>query len=1250
MNQEIVRPALGQIAPVGALYDARTDTFLSQGLVKGSLSPSAVGRQNEPTRVTNYGFQDGLNDKFNKLKIPPSLGASIVSGLTAIDGFDNFINNTGADAPDFQASVYHTLTTVQDKLELSSADLKKCMSFSTLDTKDATHFLVEVQYGVQTIITLNRWLRHGEDQESVQTQFQSTAEEFARCVENEQLYAGASEENSFEQFIAYGTNLRATELVLKDLREAQEFLSLLPGQIRCSQGGCGTPIMYRLIPVKMLQYVGLAQISGDEITSSFSPENLKKSFSLFEQFRSRCKSLYSQKKLLQHHSLFVDPESLRDFERMIIDIVSTEQQMRTKLASLLKGVRQGVSGPDALENMLQDFAAETLPSNTTAALTDADLAKLTFLEQATSLGAHYFGYGGPDVSQALRHCGKQIAYVLFLNAAAMRDQETWHANRDIFLRKLEDNHGNALIAVVDCDATKQELPKARITEYENGEEAIDDLLEDQHYQSQYCFAARSSKGFLETGDIQMPLNRRFVKIACPARTCKAEGVCEWRCHDCDAPLEYGFSDQYIYCECGRALYDAFVFKCNKERHGKDFVQYEKSELLACLNSLDQSNYLNILILGETGVGKSTFINAFVNYLYFDSLDHALSRDELNFIIPCSFSTQTMDTTNPGNPIIEHKIKVGTSADEHDGSTGESATQKTQVYPLTVGSWTYRLIDTPGIGDTRGPELDKQNMADILATLSGYDYLHGIIILLKSNASRLTIHFAWCIKELLTHLHRDATRNVVFGFTNTRISNYMPGDTHGTLKKLLTDRPDIGLTLSGNSVYCFDSESFRYLAAAKNNVQMENKKEFDSSWDRSSATAHRMIEYFKTKEPHSVSSTTSLNGTRSLIKQLTEPMAYASNLIRTNIDLAADDIKQFQDASLTRDQLRTRLHPEKTLLKLVPLDKPKTVCGEKECVEYKDDGTGTDTLITDYPHPCHPVCHLKRVAPDVKGDPELLNCWAFQGNENCSQCGHSFRLHLHFYFDPEEYTTTVLDHGIEKQLKDHASDLELKQSAIDNRKRLIKEYQQEHETIQMAAAKFGVFMKENSILPYNDATVAYLDMLIEAEQAKVDVGGGQKNQDRLKIYQRDKQTHLELVKILEDSMKQKGVKRAVTQPEVVQTIKQLYSLKHFGDQIEKLQTNLTTINASSNRENPHRVKTRGPARRGGMATVRVSNNPFRMPLGTSYAAQARSQNVLAKRNSLIAPGLASGTMRTGQSVVAAKKASSGGWGLSSLWSK
>ena len=222
------------------------------------------------------------------------------------------------------------------------------------------------------------------------------------------------------------------------------------------------------------------------------------------------------------------------------------------------------------------------------------------------------------------------------------------------------------------------------------------------------------------------------------------------------------------------------------------------------------------------------------------------------------------------------------------------------------------------------------MADILQTLSNYDDLHGILILLKSNSARLTISFIYCLKELLKHLHRSASKNMVFGFTNTRISNYTPGDTYGPLKKLLSEHPDVGFSLTTGTTYCFDSESFRYLAAYKNNVHLPNEEDFRRSWQHSRMEALRLVKNFNAKPPHAVNSTLSLNGARELIAELTKPMAEIAQTIRANIALCKDKEKELGDTRLSGNKLRKRVQIQRIQLEPRPLDKPRTVCTASTC--------------------------------------------------------------------------------------------------------------------------------------------------------------------------------------------------------------------------------------------------------------------------------------------------------------------------------
>ncbi|CAF4329743.1 unnamed protein product, partial [Rotaria sordida] len=88
--------------------------------------------------------------------------------------------------------------------------------------------------------------------------------------------------------------------------------------------------------------------------------------------------------------------------------------------------------------------------------------------------------------------------------------------------------------------------------------------------------------------------------------------------------------------------------------------------------------INILLLGETGVGKTTFINAFLNCLFYNTLDDAL-KDELKVLIPSAFTVtdnETFDST---------KILVGMPNDNENCEVdGQSSTQSCRSYIFTIG--------------------------------------------------------------------------------------------------------------------------------------------------------------------------------------------------------------------------------------------------------------------------------------------------------------------------------------------------------------------------------------------------------------------------------------------------------------------------------------------------------------------------------------------------------------------------------------
>ncbi|KAH8669776.1 hypothetical protein BGZ60DRAFT_538625 [Tricladium varicosporioides] len=1173
MSNPTQRPALGQKASIGTFYDARTDVFLPRSLFNKELPTAGVLTSKSEKKLVQVSYVDSYGDKFDKLGVGNELGASILAGMVNPSGSGRYLDEVCDSRQTLHAALHHKMTTVQEKLNVMSDDVGGCLGETTLRSSEVTHVVTGIEWGVKSIVTARYRMPPSTVVPAADGQFRGLVEAFKTAVEtssplNPGVTNGRMTEGMALDITAYSDILDSEGIIMHDFEEASQFLDLMSLHIKDENGGKGKPITYTLLPISMLSMFLPVEVNFDLTAEPPSTECLKRFVNIFDEFKFSAQKLNDYQLFVSNNKAYISEDHIREVGERVKHMKSAEEALRAKFVLLLKDVRAGTSPPEKLWDLLKAFALGSSSPKQIVTVQDGHGAKASFARMMVAKGATYIGYNGLDLNKELSGRSKVDAYVFSFNESARQDQTSWEANKNLLLELLNEPNQKSFIAVVDYDATSTSLEKAYISHFQKGQAVSNDLLEQRQFLEDKCFARYNEDG-LETQDIQKPLKRRFVKIECPGSNCSQNGVCEWICSRCHAPIEYGYSDQYIYCDCGRSPINEYDFKCSSDMHGPGFDIYNPNVLAARLKSLDQTNYLNVLILGETGVGKSTFINAFVNYLTFETLDDAKKAEELNWVIPCSFSTQTMDRSNPDRKIEETKVQVGTRDDESDGSKGASATQRTTVYPVTIGSSIIRLIDTPGIGDTRGLAYDQQNMADILSTLSSYDELHGILILLKSNNARLTVTFSFCVTELLTHLHRSAAANMVFGFTNTRISNYTPGDTFGPLNTLLSRHPGVGLSLSVHTTYCFDSESFRYLAAFKSRVFMDNEEDFRRSWKHSRDEAHRLIEHFKTRIPHEVRSTISLNGTRELIAELTKPMADISQLIKTNIAMCDDQIQDLKDHRLGGDQLRKRLHLQKVQLDPETLAKPRTVCKDQTCTEFKDNGAGD--VVTIYKTHCHKICYLTDVKADVIAHPGLIHCIAFNDQNYCTTCSHHWQQHMHILYELKESTKTVTDTEIERQLRDHASDVQLKQTAIKNLQQTILEYENEHEQIRKAAAQFGMFLKKYSITAYNDKTVEYLKYLIKDEEAKVRAGG---KRNKLQALEEDLKKHQETVKILEDNMRNNANWQPLDERGVDRLIRQLYSLKHFGHNLRSVKNTTAAAHQATYREIPYRVKNRG----------------------------------------------------------------------------
>jgi len=306
--------------------------------------------------------------------------------------------------------------------------------------------------------------------------------------------------------------------------------------------------------------------------------------------------------------------------------------------------------------------------------------------------------------------------------------------------------------------------------------------------------------------------------------------------------------------------------------------------------------INILLLGETGTGKSTWINGFANYVRFDTLSDAEAAGgsfpiSSNFIVddPVTYEERTISTDKH----VRHS----------QYAAGEPVTQEPKTYCFTHGDLTINLIDTPGLSDridtdTGKHEQDKQHVDDILHFIGRFDKLHAICILLKPNQTRITEGFAYCITEILRNLHESACNNVIFIMPNTRSTCFKPGHTVPTLRDFFRHNSLTKVKLNQDTIYCFENDTVQHIVEYINECPHDEDEHLmaEESWKKNSEATIKMLKYIQGCAPHDVDNTQCIYNTRCLIRILSKVLFEIVKCTTTNSEHLAskrEEIKKRQ---------------------------------------------------------------------------------------------------------------------------------------------------------------------------------------------------------------------------------------------------------------------------------------------------------------------------------------------------------------------
>lgn len=358
--------------------------------------------------------------------------------------------------------------------------------------------------------------------------------------------------------------------------------------------------------------------------------------------------------------------------------------------------------------------------------------------------------------------------------------------------------------------------------------------------------------------------------------------------------------------------------------------------------------VRFLVFGETGSGKSTFINTLTNYFKGGNLKN------LKVSIPNKYHRAT---------------EWGVRHSESDLSDNSKAqTQQVTEYDFSLGKTTYKIMDTPGLNDTEGFEKDEENLDKIIESITKVDSMTAIILVINGTNARATHNIKSLLNRFRSFLPDAIMSNIIVVFTMCR-----PETCNFQEMELLGVKP--------SQVYYMNNTAFSSDPRKWTNVSM-----LQEEWNDSMDTSAKLLDFITSMKDVVTTEFEQMRKIRHSIKSLIhQAQVEISNLqtIQEEYQLALDAKEKF---NATAESFKNYT-VQKTIpkLQLVPASYHSTICGKCNKV-------------------CHDNCGLREISRE---DPssnalDIESCWCFHsgekssetGREICSQCGCESTTHYH----------------------------------------------------------------------------------------------------------------------------------------------------------------------------------------------------------------------------------------------------------------
>ena len=406
----------------------------------------------------------------------------------------------------------------------------------------------------------------------------------------------------------------------------------------------------------------------------------------------------------------------------------------------------------------------------------------------------------------------------------------------------------------------------------------------------------------------------------------------------------------------------------------------------------------MLLIGETGSGKTSFLNLICNYARLEKL--GCNFDKEGFQKLQQFDDPDLENKEASE--MESKTSGAKLYDVAADSTDLAS--MTHEYTANLDKLKFSVIDTPGFGDTRGFDRDEENLQNVLSCIEEEEYINCVCIVINGRQTRIVANLQYVLTGIASILPKQVLKNIFFVFTNVADRLVL----HFKTKEL---KNYFGEQVDTTAFICIDNPYSKFERAVDEGTIKE-----------------KVIPILKT----------SFNETRKALKEMCCRMKNfekVHTLLFTKLYKKKQEIEgSALDLLSAYDNLKKLEQELTSAQKEVNAALEKNSCTKKIPKAIPVDTSPVHNTLCNVPD-CNSNCHLEcRLPMSLRDETVLKNCLCMDlgKREDCKECGHSYKHHYHAYRKWEKKIIEV--DLVNDEMRDKMKAVE----SIDDRAKTFKE--------------------------------------------------------------------------------------------------------------------------------------------------------------------------------------------------------------------